>query len=222
MSNYKESHYLAIRDYIDGGCKGELTPEQKDYESLLFTTAGLFRREERETTIKWLKEQRGCSRHVASRIIDECANLYYATDNIRQDAWRNLIFEKLLTVARLWEKTNIGIDEETNQPFCRANAKDYEAYTKILKQAAAVKQLSKKPDTPAPTINNNLFAIFTNNPRLADIPPANKGNIMQNEYIQGLPKKEQERLGMEAGITKFDFSKALDYSTEIAEEVNGG
>ena len=58
---------------------------------------------------------RGCSRYVADRIIYESINLFYATDHVRAEAWRNLLFEKMLTAARDWEQNYTGIDEETGK-----------------------------------------------------------------------------------------------------------
>ena len=154
MSNYSESHFLRLQDYIAEGSRGELTDEERQYEDLLFSVAGIIRREGRPSAQAWLMADRGCSRHVADRICHEAINLFYATDHVRQEAWRNLLFEKLLTATIDWERTFITTDEETGERVCKACAKDYEAYVKIIKQAAVIKQLSERVDDGSPVIKN--------------------------------------------------------------------
>ena len=101
MSNYTESHFLKLQDYIAAGSKGELSEEERAYEDLLFSTAGIVRREGRPAAQAWLMADRDCTRHVAERIIYEAINLFYAVDHVRAEAWRNLLFEKLLRALRL-------------------------------------------------------------------------------------------------------------------------
>lgn len=221
MSSYKESYFDRLQDYIASGCKGELTPEERDYEDLLFSTSGIIRREGRPSAQAWLMADRGCSRHVADRICSEAINLFYATDSVRAEAWRNLLFEKLLNAARFWEKANIVLNEETGEYLCKAKGKDYEAYVKIIKQAAAVKQLSEKVDTAAPVTNNMQINVYGNRAQDLELPPVNKQVILQSEHFRGLEKRHQERLEMEAGLKPLDIDALLDNSIELANEVTG-
>ena len=219
--NYAESYFLKLQDYIAEGCKGELTVEERDYEDLLFSVSGLIRREGRHAAQAWLMADRGCSRHVADRVCSEAINLFYATDSVRAEAWRNLLFEKLLTAMRDWEHTNISIDEETGERKCKANAKDYEAYVKIIKQAAVIKQLSEKVDVAAPITNNQQINIYGSRAQDLELPPVNKQAILQSEYFKRLPKHHQERFEMELGLKPLDIDDMLDNSIELANEVTG-
>lgn len=221
MSSYQDSHFLRLQDYIADGSKGELTEEERDYEDLLFSVAGIIRREGRPAAHAWLMADRDCSRHVADRIVWEAINLFYATDHVRAEAWRNLLFEKLLTATIDWERTFITTDEETGERICKAKAKDYEAYVKIIKQAAVIKQLSERTDTAAPVTNNQMINVFNTNAVAMGIPATDKEAIMQNAYFKGLEKKEQQRLQMEAGLTPLDIDRMLDSSIEAANEVSG-
>ena len=221
MSSYKESYFDRLQDYIASGCKGELTPEERDYEDLLFSTSGIIRREGRPSAQAWLMADRGYSRHVADRICSEAINLFYATDSVRAEAWRNLLFEKLLNAARFWEKANIVLDEETGEYLCKAKGKDYEAYVKIIKQAAAVKQLSEKVDTAAPVTNNQQINIYGSNAQDVGLPATNRRAIIQADYFKTLPKKHQQRLEMELGLEPLDIDALLDNSIELANEVTG-
>ena len=221
MSNYQESHFLRLQDYIAEGSKGELSAEERAYEDLLFSVAGIIRREGRPAAHAWLMADRDCSRHVADRIVWEAINLFYATDHVRAEAWRNMLFEKLLTATVDWERTFITFDEDTGERKCTAKAKDYEAYVKIIKQAAFIKQLSERTDAGAPVTNNQQINIYGSRPGDLDLPPVDKRAILQNEYFKTLPKKHQQRLAMEAGLEPFDFDRLLDDSIELANEVTG-
>lgn len=221
MSNYSESHFLRLQDYIAEGSKGELTADERDYEDLLFSVAGIVRREGRPSAHAWLMDDRGCSRHVADRIVWEAINLFYATDHVRAEAWRNLLFDKLLTATRDWEHTFITIDEETGDRKCTAKAKDYEAYVKIIKQAAVIKQLSEKTDPAPPVTNNQQINIFGTSAQDVGLPATDRRAIIQADYFKQLPKRHQQRLEMELGLTPLDVDQMLDNSTELANEVTG-
>ncbi len=223
MSNYSESHFLRLQDFIADGSRDELTPEERQYEDLLFSVAGIIRREGRPAAQAWLMADRDCSRHVADRICHEAINLFYATDYVRQEAWRNLLFEKLLTATTDWERTFITFDEETGERRCTAKAKDYEAYAKLIKQAAALKRLSERADDGSAIINthNQQINIFGTNAQDVGLPPTDRRAILQSEYFKQLPARHQERLEMEIGLKPLDVDQLLDNSIELANEAAG-
>lgn len=221
MSNYTESYFLKLQDYIAEGSKGELSEEERDYEDLLFSTSGIIRREGRPAAQAWLMADRGCSRHVADRIIYESINLFYATDHVRAEAWRNLLFEKMLTAARDWEQNYTGVDEDTGKRTCKARAKDFEAYVKIIKQAAALKRLSERDEQLVLTSHQQMINIFGTNAQDIGLPATDRRAIIQADYFKTLPKKHQQRLEMELGLTPLDVDQMLDNSIELAHEVTG-
>ena len=96
MSKYQDSYFLKLQDHIANGSKDELTVEESDYEDLLFSVAGIIRREGKPAAMAWLKADKGCTRHVSERLCYEAINLFYATDYVRAEAWRNVLFEKML------------------------------------------------------------------------------------------------------------------------------
>ena len=221
MSNYSESHFLRLQDYIAEGSKGELTKEERDYEDLLFSTAGIIRREGRPSAQAWLMAERDCSRHVADRIVYEAINLFYAVDHVRAEAWRNLLFDKLLTAARDWEHIFTGIDKESGERKCTAKAKDFEAYVKIIKQAASLKRLSERDEQLVINSHNQQINIFGTNAQDIGLPATDKRAIINAEYFKTLPKKHQQRLEMELGLQPLDVDQMLDNSVELANEVTG-
>ena len=222
MSNFAESYFDKLQDHIAAGSRGVLSAEEQAYEDILFSAAGILRREGKPAAMAWLQADRGCSRHVAERICYEAINLFYATDKVRAEAWRNLLFEKMLTAARLWEHQHIDINEETGETTCNAKAKDFEAYAKIVKQAAALKRLSERDEIPAlPEQFNQQINIYGTNAQDVGIPATDKRAILNNEYFKALPKKHQQRLEMELGLQPLDIDRMLDDSTELAHEVTG-
>ncbi len=221
MSNYTESHFLRLQDYIADGSKGELSEEERDYEDLLFSVAGIVRREGRPAAQAWLMADRGCSRHVADRIIYESINLFYATDHVRAEAWRNLLFEKMLTAARDWEQNYTGTDEDTGKRTCNARAKDFEAYVKIIKQAAALKRLSERDEQPVLNSHQQMINIFGTNAQDIGLPATDRRAILNADYFKTLPRKHQQRLEMELGLTPLDVDQMLENSIELAHEVTG-
>ena len=221
MSNYSESHFLRLQDYIADGSKGELSEEERAYEDLLFSTAGIVRREGRPAAQAWLMADRGCSRFVADRIIYESINLFYAVDHVRAEAWRNLLFEKMLTAARDWEHNYTGINEETGERICKAKAKDFEAYVKIIKQAASLKRLSERDEQLVVNSHQQLINIFGTNAQDIGLPATDRRAILQADYFKTLPKKHQQRLEMELGLKPLDVDQVLDNSIELANEVTG-
>lgn len=221
MSSYSESFFLKLQDRIASGSKEELTSEEQEYEDLLFSIAGIVRREGRSAAQAWLIADRGCSRHVADRIIYEAINLFYATDHVRQEAWRNLLFEKMLTAARDWEQIFTGTDVDTGERICNAKAKDFEAYVKIIKQAASLKRLSERDEMPPPANFNQMINIFGTNAQDVGLPATDRRAIIQADYFKQLPKKHQQRLQMELGLVPLDVNQMLDTSEELANEVTG-
>jgi len=221
MSNYSESHFLRLQDYIADGSKGELSDEERAYEDLLFSVAGIIRREGRPSAQAWLMADRGCSRHVADRITWEAINLFYATDHVRAEAWRNLLFEKMLTAARDWEHTFITTDEETGERTCKARAKDYEAYVKIIKQAASLKRLSERDEQLVVNSHQQQINIYGTNAQDVGLPATDKRAIINADYFKTLPRQHQDRLEMEAGLKPLDIDRMLDTSIELANEVTG-
>ena len=222
MSNYRESHFLRLQDYIAEGSRGELSDEEREYEDLLFSVSGIVRREGRPSAQAWLMADRGCSRHVADRITWEAVNLFYATDHVRQEAWRNLLFEKLLTATTDWERTFITTDKETGERRCTAKAKDYEAYAKLIKQAAALKRLAERVDDGAAVVTaNQQINIFGTNAQDVGLPATDRRAILQADYFKQLPRRHQQRLEMELGLLPLDVDQMLDTSIELANEAAG-
>ena len=158
---------------------------------------------------------------MADRILYEAINLFYATDHVRAEAWRNLLFEKMLTAARDWEHQFTGIDEETGERTCKARAKDFEAYVKIIKQAASLKRLSERDEQLVINSRQQQINIFGTNAQDIGLPATDKRAIINADYFKTLPKKHQQRLEMELGLQPLDVDKMLDNSIELANEVTG-
>lgn len=220
MSNYAESHFLRLQDYIAGGSTGELTCEEEEYENLLFSCVGLARKEGRERALGWLMNDRGCSRHVAQRIYDESVNLFYASDGVKDQAWRNVLFQKLMDAAREFERQFFERDDEGKTAFV-PKAKDYEAYARLLASAAKIRRLDQpdaKDDGPRQLVQQ--LTVISTDAQRAGLPATNVQEILSNPFFKQLPKKHQARLAMEAGAMPADIDTILDNSLELAHEAS--
>ena len=227
--NYTESHFLELQDHIAAGSRSALTAEQQAYEDLLFATIGIVRKEGRQAARQWLTADRGCTRHVAERIVGEAVNLFYQDDAIKREAWRNVLFQKLIDAARYWEQQHIFAnadgdnagDGDKAATGCDARAKDFEAYVKIIKQAAALKRLAEPDDDQQQRqpVSATQINIYGTNARDLGIPATDRQAIIQADYFKTLPRRHQERLAMEIGATPLDIDAMLDNSTELAAEV---
>lgn len=217
MSNYKESHFLALQDHIAEGSKRELTPEERDYENLLFATVGIVRKEGRIAAREWLIADQECSRFVAERIVAEAMNLFYTDDNVQKEAWRNLIFEKVYAAITDWERTFISHDDDGSRQ-CSAKAKDFEALAKLVKEAAVLKRLDQADDRRPQSVSNTQMNIYMTDARRLEMPATDRQAIIRQPLIQQLPKREQKRLEMEVGMRAADIDEIMENSKRLADE----
>ena len=226
MSNYSESHFLALQDHIAEGSKKVLSVEQQEYMDLLYATVGMVRKYGRENTISWLIKERDCSRHVAQRIYEEAINLFYADDKVTQDAGRNLLFQKLMEAAHVMEgQFFLEPDEEENPDENRKKptAKDYEAYAKLIGQAAKIKRLDQADPMPRMAIQNNQVNYYGSNPGDAQMPDTNRQVIAAEveKFLEqkGIGKSIRDGLMMDLGVMPLNVDIVLDRSIEAAKEV---
>ncbi len=234
MSNYSESHFLRLQDYIAEGSKATLSVEESDYMDLLYATVGMIRKYGRQNTVSWLIKEKECSHFVAHRIYEETVNLFYTDDKVTQNAWRNLLFQKLMDVAHqmetlyfmpLDEKDEIDTPdgEETGAKRKMFGAKEIEAYTKLLGQAAKIKRLDQQDPMPRTAIQNNQVNYYGSNPRDAQMPDTDKQAIASvvEEYLKqkGIKKSVKDGLLMDLGMKPADIDTILDRSVDIAQEV---
>ena len=218
---YKESHFLRLQDYIAEGSKGELTAEERDYEDALFATANVIRREGRQAAADWLMNDRGCTRHVARRMVTEAVNLFYGDDGITRTAWRNVLTQKTMDAVRTFERQFFA-DDDGDGPDYVPKAKDYEAYTKLIALAAKLQRVDEPEESPKGQQNFvRQVNVFTTDAAQLGMPATDRYAILQNPHLQQLPKRHQQRLAMEIGAVPMDIDQLLDNSVELAGEVDG-
>lgn len=228
MSNYAESHFLALQDYIAEGSKTILTPEQQEYMDLLYAAVGMIRKYGRENTIAWLMKERECSHFVAHRIFEETVNLFYADDKVTQNAWRNLLFQKLMEVAHIMEGQFFIEPDEEDDPDGKPSrkkptAKEYDAYAKLIGQAAKIKRLDQADPMPRMAIQNNQVNYYGSNPSDAQMPDTNRQVIASevDRFLEqkGIKKSVRDGLMMDLGVKPLDVDVLIDRSIETANEV---
>lgn len=130
---FEKSYYEQLQDYIESGCKYQLSEEEQDYYNALFAVVGITRKYGKDRAISMLiHEPFNCSRPRAREMYYEAVNLFYLDDTIEPAAHRNMIFDNLMKAAQTVLLSSSG-------------PKDMEIYGNLLTQAWKVKQLDK-PD----------------------------------------------------------------------------
>lgn len=208
MTNFNESVFDKLQDYAQEGFKGELSEYEQEYYQALYTQLGVYRKYGRSAAIHFLMRQPfNCSRKTATRMLDESVNLFYAQDNVKRSAWRNLMFEEMRNAALSILKTD-GITPD-----------DMETYRRMMESAYKFKQLDQ-PDTEENDNENRLqrFPIFELSGKRLGLP-----NIDRNEVaslIDGLNVSEddKERLKRDAGVNPVNINEVLENTMNITDE----
>ena len=111
-------------------------------------------------------------------------------------------------------------DPEKAQSRKKPTAKEFEAYAKLIGQAARIKRIDQ-PDERKPATQNNIrqINVITTDPAQLGIPATDKRAIMDNAYFRQLPARHQKRLAMEIGAAPMNIDDILNTSEELAAEV---
>ena len=75
---FEKSYYEQLQDYIESGCKYQLSEEEQDYYNALFAVVGITRKYGKDRAISMLMhEPFSCSRPRAREMYYEAVNLFY-------------------------------------------------------------------------------------------------------------------------------------------------
>ena len=86
---FEKSYYHVLQDYIQSGCKEQLTPEEQEYYNALYAIVGIHRKYGRDQAINLLMhEPFNCSRPRAREMYNEAVNLFFLDDSIEIQAWK--------------------------------------------------------------------------------------------------------------------------------------
>ena len=205
-SSFDRSQFERLQDYLEGGCKEQLSPTEQEYYNALFATLGIVRKYGKDSAINMLqKPPFNCTRAVARRMFGEAMNLFYLDDEIENNAHRNYIFDNLMKAAQA-------------VLLSATSAKDMEVYANIQMQAWKVKQLDKEDPIKRKEMKEKEIKVYTLDSSLIGVPKIDRKELAaQIDQMADIRAKDKERLKRDAGATDINFEEMLD---NVQEETN--
>lgn len=204
---FEKSHFDTLQDYIQSGFSIELTEEELNYYNALYAMVGISRKYGKDNAVSFLMHKPFCvDRMRARQMYSEAMNLFYLSDSVENDAYRNMIFDELNKAAL------VVLQNATS-------SKDLEVYGNLKTQAAKVKQLDK-PDPAKPLeLDNKFIKVYDLDPTAVGLPVANRTSLAQQIDALDVPLREKNRLRQDAGIEDADIIDMLDDQEEKTKDI---
>ena len=204
---FEKSHFDTLQDYIQSGFSIELTEEELNYYNALYAMVGISRKYGKDNAVSFLMHKPFCvDRMRARQMYAEAMNLFYLSDSVENDAYRNMIFDELNKAAL------VVLQNATS-------SKDLEVYGNLKTQAAKVKQLDK-PDPAKPLeLDNKCIKVYDLDPTAVGLPVANRTSLAQQIDALDVPLREKNRLRQDAGIEDADIIDMLDDQEEKTKDI---
>jgi hypothetical protein len=201
--NFKESHFDRLQDYIHSGSKEELSAEETAYLDLLYLLNSLRRKYGKENAIAFIqKPPYNIQYRQARNMYDEAINLFYADDTIERQAHRNMLFEELMSAAKV-----VLMTAETS--------KDMEVYGDLVTKAYRIKGLDQ---TEAPHIPEEMYKknikVYSLNPEHIKMEKVDRNALAERIDNIEIKENEKSRLRQEAGVSDIDFIELYDEQEE--------
>lgn len=203
---FDKSYFERLQDYIQSGCKYQLSPEEQEYYNALFAMVGITRKYGKDRAISMLMhEPFNCSRPRAREMYYEAVNLFYLDDTIEPAAHRNMIFDSLMKAAQAVLLSS-------------TSAKDMEVYGNLLTQAWKVKQLDKPDKVKRQEIKEKDIKIYTLDSNLIGVPSIDRNVLAkQIDSIPDITENDRSRLKRDAMAVDINFEEILDDTQEKTE-----
>lgn len=208
MTNFNESVFDKLQDYAQEGFKGELSDYEQEYYQALYTQLGVYRKYGRSAAIHFLIHKPfNCSRKTATRMLDEAVNLFYAVDNVKRSAWRNLMFEEMRNAALSILKTD-GITPD-----------DMETYRRLMESAYKFKQLDQ-PDVEEPDDEkrHREIKVYELSGKRLGLPNIDRHEVASLIDSLNVNEEQKERLKRDAGVNPVDINDVLQNTMNIPED----
>lgn len=204
---FEKSHFDTLQDYIQSGFSIELTEEELNYYNALYAMVGISRKYGKDNAVSFLMHKPFCvDRMRARQMYAEAMNLFYLSDSVENDAYRNMIFDELNKAAL------VVLQNATS-------SKDLEVYGNLKTQAAKVKQLDK-PDPAKPLeLDSKFIKVYDLDPTAVGLPVANRTSLAQQIDALDVPLREKNRLRQDAGIEDADIIDMLDDQEEKTKDI---
>jgi hypothetical protein len=201
--DFKKSHFEKLQDYIQSGSKSELTGEETQYLDVLYLLNNIRRKYGKENAIVFIQKSPYNIPYRRARLMyDEAINLFYLDDTIERQAHKNMLFEELMSAAKVVLMTAEG-------------SKDMEVYGDLVAKAYKIKGLDQ-PEPPK--IPEELYKkpvkIYMMESKYVGIEGADRNELAERIDNLEIQEREKSRVRQEARITDIDFIELYDDQEE--------
>lgn len=193
-----------FEDWVDGGCREELSKEETLYLEALSMIDKMDRKYGRRNTIIFFsKPPFNLSNNRASAMYDEAINLFNTDRNINKKAFKNKYADEIDEVA-------IIVRDNIN------TSKDAEVYGNLKTQAAKMRGLDQKDPDPIPKeLYIKPVRYFGLTTDVVSLPPINRQEIADFIDALEIPEADKMRVSADALLTNINLTQQLD---ELEEE----
>ncbi len=169
--------YEQLQQFIATGASGEMNDDLVKYLSILEMIRGMYAKYmSKQAIIRTLKSPvYGYTERTAYRLLDQCLNFFYANNQVKKEAWRNIYAEKLENAAIVaWEMNEM------------------ETYRRLIVSAAEMRGLHLPDPVKLP---DELFdrrpVIYVLDAKKLGLPPVSRHELAA--FIDQLPVSEKQK-----------------------------
>jgi hypothetical protein len=201
--NFKKSHFEKLQDYIQSGSKTELSDEEAEYLELLYMINSLRRKYGKENAIAFIQRPPyKINYRQARNIYDEAVNLFYSFDTIERQAYKNMLYEELMSAAKVVLAT-------------AESSKDMEVYGDLMAKAYKIKGLDQPEPPKVPEeLYKKPIKVYSLNPGHINLEKADRSALAERIDNLEIPQKEKSRLRKDGMIDDIDFIELYDEQEE--------
>ncbi|UOY07716.1 hypothetical protein L0P88_03995 [Muricauda sp. SCSIO 64092] len=185
-------HYAILEDWVDKGRTETLPEEMVTYLEQLTMVNQLWNACQTPNKIiqKLMASYPGLNAKTARSRWEDACTWFYLDDQVKKDAWRNMLFEKQLKLADA-----IITGAQKNE--------DYDLASKVLERAAKVKRLDQKEEEviPQEAFTKRIKIFDSDTLQFEDLPPPANRKLLA-EYIDkvNIEELQKVKLKQDAGI----------------------
>jgi hypothetical protein len=205
---FETSYFDILQDYIAGGCKEELSPEELEYYNALYAITGIERKYGKDKAIAFLTHKPFCvDRKRAREMYAEAINLFFLDDKIENNAHRNMLYDNLIKVAAVVLQN-------------MRSSKDAEVYGNLTIQAWKVKQLDRVDPPKLEEVKEKPIKIYSLDTAAVGLPSIDRQKLAaQIDAIIDIPERERERIKRDAQVIDIDILDMLDDTENKTKDI---
>jgi hypothetical protein len=201
--DFKKSYFEKLHDYIQSGSKSELTEEENQYLDILYLLNNIRRKYGKENAIAFIQKAPYNIQYRRARLMyDEAINLFYLDDNIERQAHKNMLFEELMSAAKVVLMTAEG-------------SKDMEVYGDLVAKAHKIKGLDQPEQPKIPEeLYKKQVKVYMIESKYVGLEGADRNELAERIDAMEIQEREKKRVRQEARITDIDFIELYDDQEE--------